>query len=154
MDVVAAGNDRIRAIGTRFQVTRTSAETVVTLAEGVVTVSSPTNAARLAPGDELTIAHDDAWSARTTDPRIATSWAVGRLQFREARLADALREVNRYATKKVRLADAALGDLTVSGNFLAGDSRAVVTAFAAVLPLEIVDNGDHISLYRAQDVNR
>jgi len=62
--------------------------------------------------------------------------------------------VNRYAKKKVRLADASLDDLPVSGNFLAGDSRAAVAAFAAVLPLAIVEDGDQVLLYRVQDVHR
>ena len=156
--VVAAGNERVKAVGTRFQVTRTAAETVVTLAEGVVTVSSAASAARsverLAPGDELTVARGDGWSTRSVDPRVATSWSFGRLLFRETRLTDALQEVNRYATKKVRLADASLGDLRVSGNFLAGDSRTAVAAFAAVLPLVIVENSDEVALYRVQDAHR
>jgi transmembrane sensor len=154
--VVVAGSERVTAIGTRFQVTRTSAETVVTLAEGVVTVSGDAEARteRLAPGDELSIASGDAWIMRTVDPRVATSWSHGRLVFRGTRLADALQQVNRYAATKVRLGDASLADLPVSGNFVADDSEAVVAAFAAVLPLEIAGSGDELLLYRRQSEHR
>lgn len=156
--VVAAGGERVTAVGTRFQVARSSAEVVVTLAEGIVTVSGEPGGTqrteRLLPGDELSINTDEeAWAVRTVDPRIVTSWSVGRLMFREARLGDALQEVNRYAAEKVRLADRSLEDLPVSGNFVAGDSKAVVLALAAVLPLRIADDGDELLLYRLEDAH-
>jgi transmembrane sensor len=150
---VLAGGGRVTAIGTRFQVERNSAEVVVTLAEGIVTVSGEPSGARrterMVPGDELSLdAVGNHWVRRTVDPRVATSWSSGRLLFRETRLADALQEVNRYATTKVRLADASLADLPVSGNFVAGDSASAVAAFAAVLPLTIINDGDELRLYR------
>jgi transmembrane sensor len=160
--VVAAGDDRVTAVGTRFQVARTPGAVVVTLAEGVVTVSGALGGTqrteRLLPGDELSInagdrANDEAWVVRSVDPRVVTSWSVGRLVFRETRLGEALREVNRYAEAKVRLADLSLEDLPVSGNFVAGDSKAVVAAFAAVLPLRIADGGDELLLYRLEDAH-
>jgi transmembrane sensor len=150
---VLAGSGRVTAVGTRFQVERTSSELVVTLAEGIVTVDddSGDRIQRLVPGDELSIAADDpVWMKRSVDVRAATSWSLGRLVFREVRLADALQQVNRYAATKVRLADSSLADLHVSGNFVAGDSRAVVAAFAAVLPLRIAAEGDDLLLYRTQ----
>jgi transmembrane sensor len=152
--VVVAGSERVTAVGTRFQVARTSAQTVVTLAEGIVTVSGEPGGdqrtEQLAPGDELSIAPGDAWVMRTVDARVATSWSLGRLVFRGTRLADALQQVNRYAATKVRLADLSLADMPVSGNFVAGDSEAVVAAFAAVLPLEIAASGDELLLYRRE----
>ncbi len=152
--VVVAGSERVTAVGTRFQVARTPAETVVTLAQGIVTVSGEPGGeertARLVPGEELSIARGDAWVMRTVDARAVTSWSLGRLVFRGTRLADALQQVNRYAATKVRLADVSLADLPVSGNFVAGDSEAVVGAFAAVLPLEIAGDGDELLLYRRQ----
>jgi transmembrane sensor len=152
--VVVAGSERVTAVGTRFQVARTAAQTVVTLAEGIVTVSGEPGGdqrtEQLAPGDELSIAPGDAWVMRTVDARVATSWSLGRLVFRGTRLADALQQVNRYAATKVRLADLSLADMPVSGNFVVGDSEAVVAAFAAVLPLEIAASGDELLLYRRQ----
>jgi transmembrane sensor len=150
---VLAGGGRVTAIGTVFQVERNSAEIVVTLAEGIVTVSGEPSGThrteRMMPGDELSLnAAGNQWVRRTVDPRVATSWSTGRLLFRETPLADALQEVNRYATTKVRLADASLADLPVSGNFVAGDSASAVAAFAAVLPLTIINDGDELRLYR------
>jgi transmembrane sensor len=149
---VAAGSGRVTAVGTRFQVERAGEAVVVTLAEGIVTVADDRGATRrLVPGDELSIASPDApWVRRSVDPRTATSWTLGRLVFRATRLADALTEVNRYAQRKVLIADASLADLPVSGNFVVGDSEAAVAAFAAVLPLTAIEESGELRLYRRQ----
>jgi ferric-dicitrate binding protein FerR (iron transport regulator) len=57
--------------------------------------------------------------------------------------------VNRYSTRKLRLADASLASLPVAGNFIAGDSELVLSAFEAALPLRSVDTGGmEILLFR------
>ncbi len=154
---VTADGSRTTALGTHFQVAKQSGRIVVTLAEGSVAVEGqqqPTNAAswqeRLRPGEQLSI--DTATAERAlqvVDPLLATSWTHGRHVFRGTPLVEALEEVNRYALRKVRLGDASLADLPVAGNFVAGDSVVVVDAFAAVLPLRIVEGGDQeIILFR------
>jgi transmembrane sensor len=110
---------------------------------------------RLAPGEQLSFsAGDRNVRKRAVDARAATSWAVGRHVFRETPLADALREVNRYAAVKVRIADSALAELPVSGNFAAGDSEAIVAAWSAVLPLQATPAGTEIRLNRSSRPNR
>lgn len=156
---VIAGNGTVTAIGTRFQVERSADATVVTLAEGIVKVTgtpgSSQRSERLTPGDELSIsAREQVWMRRTVDVRAATSWSTGRLVFREERLTDAIREVNRYASVKVRIADESLAELPVSGNFVAGDSAAVVAAFAAVLPIAVNSTDGEITLTRRSGAQR
>jgi transmembrane sensor len=152
--VVSAGDTRTTALGTQFQVQREGERVVVVLAEGSVSVAQATAEAaweeRLAPGDQL---RRDSHRARPVrnhvDPLIATSWARGRLIFRGTPLVDALEEVNRYSSRKVRLADSSLAALPVGGNFIAGDSELIVSAFAAALPLRPVDGGGgEILLFR------
>lgn len=150
---VVAGPSRVTAVGTRFQVERTAKATVVTLAEGAITVADDSSGAplveRLAPGEELSIPlGEPAWMKRTVDARAATSWSVGRHVFREMPLGNALDDVNRYAAVKVRLADPTLASLPVSGTFLAGDSRVIVSAFAAVLPLRVEDASGELVVHR------
>ena len=73
------------------------------------------------------------------------AWSRGRLIFRSTPLAEAVREVNRYATDpKLRLADTAMGEMPVSGNFLAGQSELVAAAWAATLPLQMQRVGTEI----------
>jgi transmembrane sensor len=153
---VVAGGERVTALGTRFEVRRIYEQTIITLAEGAVTVSGEIRGEpqtqRLEPGEQLSIYPRGAeWAKRRVDPSAATSWSLGRHVFRDERLADALDEVNLYAEIKVRLADPSLADLPVSGSFISGDSEAIVTAFAAVLPLRIADGGDELLVFRRRE---
>jgi transmembrane sensor len=150
---VKAGNSRTTALGTVFQVERREQQVIVTLTQGSVAVDDQRPTAtwreRLVPGEQLRV---DATSAarhrQQVDLQIATSWTRGRHLFRGTPLGEALGEVNRYATKKVRLGDPALADLPVAGNFIAGDSEIIVEALAAVLPLRVVEgSGGEIILF-------
>jgi transmembrane sensor len=97
---------------------------------------------RLAPGEQLSLeGRHNAPIKLSVDTYMATSWSRGRLIFRGTPLAEALEEVNRYATRKLRLADPSLASLPVGGNFIAGDSELILSAFAAALPLRSVDGG-------------
>lgn len=145
---VTADGSRTTALGTHFQVAKQSGHIVVTLTEGSIAVEGPREGEaawqqRLQPGEQLTI---DRYSAKRAleivDPLLVTSWTHGRHVFRGTPLREALDEVNRYAAKKVRLGDPSLADLKVAGNFVAGDSVVVVDAFAAVLPLRVVEGGN------------
>ena len=147
---VTAAGSRTTALGTRFQVWRDDANVEVTLAEGSVAIDrgerSFTGEAwseRLRPGEQLSI--DTATrrgQRRVVDVNMAMSWSHGRHIFRGTPLHAAIDEVNRYATRKIRLGDASLANLSVAGNFIVGDSEVIVEAFAAVLPLRAVDGGD------------
>jgi transmembrane sensor len=154
---VAAATSRTIALGTQFQVELDRSEVVVTLAEGSVAIDNegPTQAwqEQLHPGEQLRI--DVASAARdklVVDPSVVTSWTRGRLLFRGTRLADAIEQVNRYSTRKVRLGDPSLGDLHVAGNFIAGESDLIVDALASALPLRVVEGGEkEIILFRRYD---
>jgi transmembrane sensor len=138
--VVAAGTERVTALGTVFQVDREPSEIVVTLSYGSVTVTSQSGAApmQLSPGEELrSAAGNTRWQKRSVDAESATSWSVGKHIFHERPLGEAVREINRYARTKVRLADPRLATLVVSGEFATGDAESIVDAFAATLPLQV-----------------
>jgi len=135
-----------------FQIDRAPAEVVVTLAQGVVTVTDQTgdDAIRLAPGEELrSSAGNTRWSKRSVDAESATSWSLGKHIFRERLLGDAIREINRYAHRKVRLADPRLAELLVNGEFVVGDSASIADALAAALPVRVVAVGTDLVLYPA-----
>ncbi len=86
---------------------------------------------------------------RTVDAQMVTSWSRGRLVFRGTPLSEALEEVNRYGDRKVRLGDPELARMPVGGNFIAGETDLIVSAFAAALPLRVVDGGaGEIILFR------
>ena len=147
---VTAGGTRTTALGTKFQIQTSSERVVVVLTEGSVSVARADWEGRLAPGEQLSL--EGARTApvkRSVDTYMATSWSRGRLVFRGTPLAEALEEVNRYSTRKLRLADPSLASLPVGGNFIAGDSELVLSAFVAALPLRSVDSGGgEILLFR------
>ncbi len=149
---VAAGAGRVVALGTRFQVQREERRVIVTLEEGSVAVQGIGPAAaretRLQPGEQLSFVGADGsgWSERRVDTELVTSWSRGRNVFRATPLAQAVEQINRYATRKIRIGDPALSDLPVSGTFLAGDSDVIVAAMTAVLPLRGVGKEDEIVL--------
>jgi transmembrane sensor len=139
--VVTAGADRVTALGTVFQVDRAVAEVVITLAQGAVSVANQSAVAvplRLVPGEELRMpAGDTRWVKRSVNANAAMSWALGKHIFHDSPLEDAVREINRYADKKVRLSDASIARLLVNGEFATGDSEAIVAALVAALPLHV-----------------
>lgn len=141
--IVAAARSRTTALGTHFQVQREGRQVLVTLTEGSVAVTSDDAEQsrwqeRLSPGEQISLTTDGhVHLKRTIDAQVATSWSRGRLVFRGTPLGEALQEINRYGTRKVRLGDPDLADLPVAGNFIAGETDLIVSAFAAVLPLRV-----------------
>jgi transmembrane sensor len=152
--VVVAGESRTEALGTHFQVQREGQQVLVTLTEGSVAVASETEQARwrekLIPGEQISLSTDgQVHEKRAVDAQAVTSWSRGRLVFRGTPLGAALQEVNRYASRKVRLGDPDLADLPVAGNFIAGETDLIVSAFAAVLPLRVAaGSAGEIILFR------
>lgn len=130
---VRAGASTIRDIGTVFQVSRRGEAVDVGLLEGEVEVSVGTGAerrsSRLRPGEQVAIDPSGRLQPkRPLDLAVAQAWPRGDLVFKQRRLDELLAEMNRYSPVQLRLADPALGALTVSGVFHAGDQDALVAA--------------------------
>lgn len=136
--IVAAGDTRVRAIGTRFEVYRTGAGARVTLAEGRVRISGPgeRQPVELSAGQRLETTPARAARPVAIDVAAATGWTQGRLTFKETPLAEAVAEVNRYSRRQVRLAPAAPANLPVSGVFDAGDTEAFAAGVAGLYGLK------------------
>ena len=101
---------------------------------------------RLAPGEQLEIS-STARVRHSVDPSIVTSWSRGRLIFRATPLGQAIDEVNLYSSRKLHLAEPSLATLTVSGSVVAGNAQLAASAFAAVLPVHVIDGGSEIILF-------
>ncbi|HZH44061.1 MAG TPA: FecR domain-containing protein [Lysobacter sp.] len=128
---VRAGEATVRDIGTTFQVSRDGTRTSVGLIEGVVVVSARGGGApaTLAPGERIEIDERGRLGApQQLDLASAEAWTRGELVFRQRRLDALLAEVNRYSATPLRLADPALGALTVSGVFRIDEQAALVAA--------------------------
>ena len=140
--VVQVGEDHVTVLGTRFQVDRRpdSDDVVVTLMRGSVAVELAQSDAQvqLQPGQQMSWqAGTGHWNRRDVDTAGATSWTRGFLMFNATPLAQAVTEINRYSTRKLRLADPSLGNLQLSGSFRMGDAAATANALPYVLPVTV-----------------
>jgi transmembrane sensor len=115
-------------------------------------VRSPTGAApktiELIAGEELRFARDGhATVTPKADIEAATAWREGKVIFHSEPLGEAVRRLNRYSTVQLQIDGDALANLSVSGVFEAGDTRAFAEAVQAYLPVTVdYSQSDRITL--------
>lgn len=149
--IVTAGDTSVRAVGTRFEVYRAPDAVRVTLAEGRVLVSQRGDtkipgstrpaSVTLTAGERVDVVRAAPTKPVAIDVAAATGWTSGRLIFKDARLAEAVAEVNRYSHRQVVLGPGA-ADLRFNGVFDAGDTEAFATGVAALLDLKSAPRPD------------
>jgi transmembrane sensor len=137
--VVTAGDARVTALGTRFDVRLSGQGARVTLVEGRVAVE--TYGARpkrwtLAPDQRIVTTSKNPAPART-DAASAVSWASGRLTFDNTPVSVAVAEVNRYTMTPIRLEAQAIAQVPVSGVFDTGDVEGFVAALQDLYGVEV-----------------
>lgn len=133
---VTAGQTRVIALGTRFDVRRDGDGARVVLEEGRVRVATTAADWTLAPGQGVDTGDARPRPAPVDVPR-QTSWREGRLIFERAPVSEAVAEVNRYSRHKIELEPGAVGEGTVSGAFDAGDQDGFLSALTALYPLRV-----------------
>jgi transmembrane sensor len=163
---VEAGNGRIRALGTAFDVYRRGDDVQVTLIEGKVEVAtltptapSPVHTAQapatpdagsaprqpapptpqhavLTPGEQLHITPSGLGDTHRANLQRATAWLNGRLVFENERLADVVREVNRYSPVELVVIDPTLAAVRITGVFRAGRAETFVDALRSAFPVK------------------
>lgn len=147
--VVTAGNNKVIAIGTAFNVQLLKDERFELLVtEGKVLVSEisqpmPQNISQLksldfeALGDILVSGDTGIFNGNKSESRSTLSldqvqrnlsWQQGMLVFQGEPLEDALTEMNRYADIRFEIQDEALKSLRVAGYFKVGDSKGLLHA--------------------------
>lgn len=166
---VQAGNQKIVAHGTQFNVERVGGTVLVTLLEGRVAVSgveaapAPTAAPaavteamparptvaktpvkgviELTAGQGLSVrANGSATVVPQIDVERATAWQSGKLFFDNEPLASAVERVNRYSKLQIEVSPA-VADVAVSGVFKAGDADAFVEAISTYFPVHVERTG-------------
>ncbi|MDT8759392.1 FecR domain-containing protein [Sphingomonas psychrotolerans] len=132
--IVSAGDKRIRAVGTAFEVRIDKGEVIVTVVEGTVEVTernprrASANAARISAGTQLVTLPENDWAIRQVDAAQSTTWLSGRLSFVDEPLARAVDEMNRYSRQKLAFRDGRAPDERILGVFRAGDTLALAQA--------------------------
>jgi len=145
---VYAGDRRVTAVGTMFDVRLDAKKVKVTLVEGVVRVASltskpaaPAQQVTMTAGEELQ-ASPSAMTVKTADVAAETSWKSGVVVFKAETLAQAAAEVNRYTDRPVRLADASIADYRITGVFKTGDPDHFAQAVTEILPVRVEPQPD------------
>jgi len=137
--IVAVNGNRVRAVGTAFGVRREQAGAVVTVVEGVVSVSAgqapslpPGGAPAAAPlllgaNQQMSIPNDGAQpSVKAVNGSIEVAWTAGELIFDDEPLADVVRRFNAHNRLQIVITDPTLAARRVSGVFRASDPESFV----------------------------
>lgn len=150
--VVEAGDARVSALGTKFDVRREVGQTQVTLVEGRVEVAraGQQNTWALRPREQITLDGGEPLP-HPANVAQATSWTTGRLSFLDTPLASAVEEVNRYSRTKIVLEAGDIGHVRVNGAFETGDTAAFVSAVTELFDLTAVKSRGAIMLRAGAD---
>lgn len=149
--VVGAGGVQIVAIGTAFDVRRSSEQVAVTVQEGAVEVTEDGGALKMrAPAGYQLIFEKRTGKMRQSlvDPAVALAWRLGRLEFTGDPLEVVIASVNRYSQRPVRLADPQLGALTFTGTIFVDSIEASLDGLQQVFPVAVTRAGGEIVLTR------
>lgn len=141
---VEADRLRIHVVGTVFDVRRERDGASVTVHEGQVRVGVAGGGAEilLAPGQRLAAGANGHADVATVDRRVLAAWHRGSLVFERTPLAVALDEIRRYRSAPIRLQDARLGTLEVSGVFDSGNTDQLLGLLPRILPVRVVRAAD------------
>jgi transmembrane sensor len=160
--IVDIGDGFVRALGTQFDVYRSSEAVTVTLIEGKVEVtstpprsvgakllkrtSSPEASfrAKLSPGEQVAIAAAGPISRiAEVDVDRVVAWREGKVNFRNTPLAEAVADMNRYSSTKIIIAEKDLEGLRVSGVFRVGNSDHFVNALQSLFDVRAERRADN-----------
>lgn len=169
--VVIAGNTRVRALGTAFNVRMHdggSVEVIVT--EGRVEVLLDGDTERGGDGKSA-VARDVSYRASelTAGQRFqpdapllidtiaetkvsnALAWREGAIVFEGVPLAKAIEELNRYTDTRLVIADPSIEGMRVGGRFRTGDVDGFVAALTQAFPVVTQRGADNLIYVRQQD---
>ena len=139
--LVDANDGQTRAVGTVFDVDIRPDEVVVTVVEGVVSVST-----RTSDVDPVTVRLNESVrygpngspsAPERTDAGIETAWRRGKLIFNRRPLVDVVADIERYRTGKIILLGDSLRSLAVTGVFDLNNPEAILTTIEDTLPVQV-----------------
>lgn len=146
--VVEAANGEVRVMGTGFEVRLLSDGASVTLEHGRVSVKTvgQRDAAVLQPGEQVHFGPEGIAAVRTVQLGDALAWRAGRYTFYGARLADVVREIERYRRGRIMIATSALADERVTGSFSLVDTDEALSSLQASVGFEMHRLTSHLTV--------
>lgn len=156
--VVTAGDRRVRAVGTQFDVYKTADKVTVTLIEGKVAViptevssAIAAGTASAAPGEIVLTAGEQlsfrvqagGAERKTADIPRVEAWRSRKLDFNDTPLTEAIAEANRYSGTPIVLEAPELKAARISGRFDAGRNDLFVEGLQGYFRFHVEHTADH-----------
>lgn len=151
---VRAGNRKVIATGTVFNIDMAGPKILVTLIEGHVVVLDDSarvgrrqgapSQVELHAGEQLIAPPGAPSEVERADISRVTAWTNGQIMFDNEALASVASRVNRYASTQIVIDDPRIANMRISGLLNAGDVDGFVDMVTHYLPVQAVngDNGD------------
>jgi transmembrane sensor len=162
--VVNVGKKRVIAVGTQFSVLRDGDAIRVVVSEGTVriedrrgtasvpvlplTAADSADAVLLSAGSVAHAGSAGVLVQKETESKTQEqlSWRTGILMFRDQTLAEAAAEFNRYNERQIVIADPAIQNLKIEGNFRATNVDAFVRLLESGFPVHATVENSQILL--------
>lgn len=149
--VVAAGAVRVTAVGTAFAVQRQPGGADVVVTEGVVEVARAGHRAvvRVAAGEQAFVPERDGAINVRRQPDAATrqlAWREGMIMLNNDTLARAVAQFNRYNTRQILIADPALRNRTLVGNYRINEAEHFANDVRALFKVPVVVTAEQIRI--------
>jgi transmembrane sensor len=153
---VIAGATTVRAVGTQFDVNRSSSATTVAVVQGIVELTSSSDRRegqshstnrpeRLIAGEQAQLsARGELLQRSVAELDRVTSWKERRLVFRSQPLATIVAEFNRYTESQLTVVGNATGARLVSGVFDADNPAALIAFLERDPQLSIESHGKKV----------
>lgn len=160
--VVIAGEARLRALGTVFNVRRKADAVQVTVVDGTVQIEAAAQGkgkeqiASMLTRDVSGTISDAGNTAQTLSGEQVNqllSWRIGLLEFRSESLSAAVEEINRYNLRQLKILDPAIADIRIGGYFQTDNLDAFVEFLTTSLPVDASKNAQGDVVLRAKQKN-
>lgn len=138
---VTGGATEVTVLGTAFSY-RTEAnfdEAVLERGRVMFSLRNLDEAAQLSPGEVITATHARLDRPVAIDPETYLEWREGRVHIDDLSLTEALRELQRYHSGMIILANTAMGEMRVSGDYRIEDIAQAVRTLADVAGLSLLE---------------
>lgn len=151
---VIVGERIVTAYGTSFNIRRDGKAMSVSLVQGSVGVQTRGTAqsasVTMQPNERLVANGNHISVTRYENLDQFLNWKAGIIHFDNAPMTDAVHELNRYLDTPIRLADAKVAAIRVSGSFPTGSNASFLEAVQFSFPIAVNrgPNGDVVLHYR------
>lgn len=144
--IVKMTEGKIVAGASNFDVRCEGGNACVMLFSGQASLDLATELRRLAPGERIALAGGAIKTSDRPRPAAAGAWHSGRTVFEDARLTDAVAEMNRYSAMPLEIQGLDLGNKRISGVYRNGDSIAFADTVAVLTGAKVEQTRNRVLL--------